>query len=133
MMWTTVRGFTDCCSSITVRIKTGKRDEGEMLSYPAFVGYGRDEEGGREDQGMSDENGPKDVAHYCHPPFVAPEIGEQPPVGAWIAKDAVCRDCMTAVEEISMRRGFVDPIPAKEAQAKECACSRCGKALSIPP
>src|SRR3972149_5335850 len=39
MMWTTVRGFTDCCSSITAGIKPGKRDEGEMLSYPVFVGY----------------------------------------------------------------------------------------------
>jgi len=50
-------------------------------------------------------------------------------VGAWIAKDAVCRDCMTASEEISMRRGFVDPIPAKEAREKGTLCTRCGKAI----
>jgi hypothetical protein len=85
-----------------------------------------------EDQGMSDENGPKDVAHYGHPPFVAPEIGEQPPVGAWIAKDAVCRDCMTAAEEIAMRRGFSDPISAKDAREKGTLCTRCGKVLPIP-
>jgi hypothetical protein len=70
----------------------------------------------KEDPGRSDENGPKDVAHYGHEPFVVPEIGTEPPVEAWIAKDAVCRDCMTVSEEISMRRGFVDPIPAKEAR-----------------
>jgi hypothetical protein len=133
MMWTTVRGFTDCCSSITVRIRTGKRDEGERLSYPAFVGYGRDEEGGREDQGMSDENGPKDVAHYSIPPFVAPEIGEEPPVGALIAKDAVCRDCMTASEEISMRRGFIDPISAREARENGILCTRCGNPVPVGP
>jgi hypothetical protein len=78
---------------------------------------------------MSDENGPKDVAHYGHPPFVAPEIGEQPPVGARIGEETVCRDCMTAAEEISMRRGFVDPIPAKEAGEKGTLCTRCGKAI----
>lgn len=80
---------------------------------------------------MSDEKGSKEVAHYSQEPFVAPEIGEEPPVGARIGEEAVCRDCMTAAEEISMRRGFVDPIPAKEAQAKECACSRCGKVLPV--
>ena len=81
---------------------------------------------------MSDEKGPKDVAHYGHEPFVAPEIGAAPPVGAWITNEAVCRDCMTASEEISMRRGFADPIPASEAQEKACVCARCGTALLLP-
>ena len=83
----------------------------------------------KEDQGMGQENGPKDVAHYGHPPFIAPEIGEEPPVGARVAKEIVCRDCMTAAEEISMRRGFADPISAKEAREKGTLCTRCGKAI----
>ncbi len=82
---------------------------------------------------MSDEKGPKDVAHYGHEPFVAPEIGTEPPVGAWIAKDAVCRDCMTASEEISMRRGFIDPVSAKEAREKGVRCTRCGNAIPVGP
>src|SRR4030066_2351009 len=89
MMWTTVRGFTDCCSSITALTKTGKR-AGRAVRFVR-----------KEDQGMSDEKGPKDVAYYGHPPFVAPEIGEQPPVGAWIAKDAACRGGMTGAAEMS--------------------------------
>ena len=79
---------------------------------------------------MSDEKGPKDVAHYGHEPFVAPGIGEEPPVGAWIAKEAVCRDCMTASEEISMRRGFVDPVSAGEAREQGTLCTRCGNAMA---
>jgi hypothetical protein len=82
---------------------------------------------------MNDEKGPKEVAHYGHEPFVSPEIGEEPPVGARIDQETVCRDCMTASEEISMRRGFADPISAKEVQEKECVCVRCGKALPIGP
>lgn len=115
------RDVPDCCSSITARTKTGKRADRAVR----FVR--------KEDQGMSDEKGPKDVAHYGHEPFVAPEIGEEPPVGARIGEETVCRDCMTASEEISMRRGFADPISTKEAQEKECVCARCGKALPIGP
>lgn len=82
---------------------------------------------------MSDEKGPKDVAHYGHEPFVAPEIGEEPPVGAWVAKEAVCRNCMTASEEISMRRGFIDPVSAREAREKGILCTRCGNAVPVGP
>lgn len=78
---------------------------------------------------MKEERSPKDVQHWTAPPFIAPEIGEHPPVGAWIDKDAVCRNCMTAAEEIAMRRGFVDPISAKEAGEKEYICTRCGKRI----
>jgi hypothetical protein len=80
---------------------------------------------------MSDEKGPKDVAHYGHEPFVDPAIGTEPPVGAWIANDAVCRDCMTASEEISMRRGFIDPVSAKEAREKGTLCTRCRNAVPV--
>ncbi|HEU5361550.1 MAG TPA: hypothetical protein VFU42_10385 [Candidatus Deferrimicrobiaceae bacterium] len=82
---------------------------------------------------MSDEKQPKDVAHYGHEPFVAPEIGTAPPLGAWIAKEAVCRDCMTASEEISMRRGFADPISPEEAREKGTLCTRCGNAMASGP
>lgn len=82
---------------------------------------------------MSDEKGPKDVAYYGHEPFVDPGIGEEPPVGAWIAKDAVCRDCMTASEEISMRRGFIDPVSAREAREKGIPCTRCGNSVPVGP
>lgn len=87
----------------------------------------------KEDRGMSDEKEPKDVAHYGHEPFVAPGIGEDPPAGAWIAKDAVCRDCMTASEEISMRRGFVDSVSAREARENGISCARCGNPISAGP
>lgn len=81
----------------------------------------------KEEPGMTDEKGPKDVAHYGHDVFIDPGIGEEPPVGAWIAGEAVCRDCMTSAEEISMRRGFADPISAKESKEKGHLCTRCGK------
>lgn len=68
--------------------------------------------------------------HWTLPTYVAPEMGEKPPVGAVIDKDAVCRNCMTAAEEIAMRRGFVDPISANEAGAKEYICARCGHKIS---
>lgn len=80
---------------------------------------------------MSDEKGPKDVAYYGHEPFVAPGIGTEPPVGARIATDVVCRVCMTAAEEISMRRGFIDPVSAEEVRENEYLCARCGKAIPI--
>jgi len=82
---------------------------------------------------MNEKDGPKDVAHYGHAPFVDPGIGEEPPVGARIAGDAVCRDCMTASEEIAMRRGFSDPISAKEAREQGIPCTRCGKAVPAGP
>jgi hypothetical protein len=91
-----------------------------------------EEQGGsetRETQKVKKENGPKDVPHWTQPIHIAPEMGTKPPVGAWIAKDPVCRDCMTAAEEISMRRGFVDPISAEEAEEKEYPCTRCGKKI----
>jgi hypothetical protein len=78
---------------------------------------------------MEEDHGPKDVAHYTQPLHISAEIGEIPPVGAWIAKDPVCRDCMTSAEDISMRRGFVDPISAEETQRKEHVCTRCGKKI----
>jgi glyoxylase-like metal-dependent hydrolase (beta-lactamase superfamily II) len=84
----------------------------------------------KEERGMGGEKESKDVAHYCSEPFVAPGIGEVPPAGGWIAKDAVCRDCMTSSEEISMRRGFVDPVSAKEAREQGILCTRCGNAMA---
>ncbi len=79
---------------------------------------------------MKDEKAPEDVQHWTAPPYVDPKLmAEKPPVGAWIGKDAVCRDCMTASEEITLRRGFVDPISAKEAEEKEFVCARCGKKI----
>jgi hypothetical protein len=67
---------------------------------------------------------------YTAPSFIAPGIGEQPPVGAWIDKDPVCRDCMKVAEEVTMRRGFIDAISGKEAQEKGYTCTRCGKAIA---
>lgn len=78
---------------------------------------------------MKEEKSPKDVQHWTAPEYVDPKLGERPPVGAWIDKDPVCRSCMTAAEEISMRRGFIDPIPAREAGEKEYICPRCGKRI----
>lgn len=52
-------------------------------------------------------------------------------MGAWIAEDPVCRDCMTSAEEISMRRGFIDPISAREVREKGTSCTRCGKAIPV--
>ncbi len=66
---------------------------------------------------------------YTAPAYVAPELGEKPPVGAWIDKDSVCRDCMKVAEEVTMRRGFIDAISAKEAQEKGYTCARCGKRI----
>lgn len=78
---------------------------------------------------MVNEKAPEDVAHWTAPPYIDPKLGDKPPVGALIDKDAVCRDCMTAAEESSMRRGFVDPISAHEAAEKAYACTRCGKKI----
>jgi hypothetical protein len=38
---------------------------------------------------------------------------------------------MTSAEEVGLRRGFVDPITATEAEEKAYACTRCGRKL--PP
>ncbi len=78
---------------------------------------------------MKKEEGKPAEEGYTAPAFVAPAIGDRPPVGAWIDKDAVCRDCMKAVEEITMRRGFIDAISVQEAQEKGVACARCGKKI----
>lgn len=66
---------------------------------------------------------------YSQPAYVDPKLGDSPPVGAVIDKDPVCRKCMTVSEEITMRRGFVDPISAAEAGEKGIACARCGGSL----
>jgi|GEM_PF-3473096 len=71
----------------------------------------------------------EDVAHYAAPPFLAPGLGDSPPSGARIAGEVVCRDCMTAAEEIAMRRGFADAVSAEEARAAALACARCGRPL----
>jgi hypothetical protein len=49
------------------------------------------------------------------------------PVGAMIAKKPVCRGCMTMEEEVSMFRGFSDPISPEMAKETEYICDRCGK------
>lgn len=77
---------------------------------------------------MIEEKPPAEGQHWTAPQFIDSKITE-PPVGAWIDKDAVCRDCMKSTEEITMRRGFIDPIFAKEAEAKEFICARCGKKI----
>jgi hypothetical protein len=79
---------------------------------------------------MANEKAPEDVAHWTAPAYIDPKLGDKPPVGVWIDKDVVCRDCMTAAESSSMRRGFVDPISAHEVAQKEYICTRCGKNLS---
>jgi hypothetical protein len=72
----------------------------------------------------------KEGQHWTQPAYVDPKIGDAPPVGAVIDKDAVCRNCMTVSEEITMRRGFVDSVSPGEAAEKGYSCARCGKALS---
>ncbi len=66
---------------------------------------------------------------YTAPAYVDPAMGDSPPVGGLIDNEAVCRDCMTAAEEVSMRRGFVDPVSEQQAKAKGTVCARCGKKL----
>ncbi len=78
---------------------------------------------------MKEEKPPEDVQHWTSPPYIAPGIGEKQPVGAWVAKDAVCRNCMTAAEEVAMRRGFVDPIPTAGPEGKAYTCTRCGQRI----
>jgi hypothetical protein len=78
---------------------------------------------------MANEKAPEDVAHWTAPPYIDPKLGDKPPVGAWIDKDVVCRDCMKAAEEVAMRRGFVDPLSANDAKEKEYICTRCGRKI----
>ena len=77
---------------------------------------------------MKDDENPKEEG-YTAAAFIDPSIGDEPPVGGKIGDDAVCRTCMSASEEVSMRRGFVDPISSTEAQATPYACARCGKRI----
>jgi len=77
---------------------------------------------------MTNHDKPKEEG-YTAPAYVDPAMGDSPPAGGLIDNDAVCRDCMTAAEEVSMRRGFVDPISSAEARAKGQACARCGTKL----
>jgi hypothetical protein len=79
---------------------------------------------------MANEKAPEDVAHWTAPPYIDPKLGDKPPVGAWIDKDAVCRDCMKAAEEVAMRRGFVDPISPDDAGENTYICTRCGKGIA---
>lgn len=78
---------------------------------------------------MKEEKPPEDVQHYTAAPFIDPKI-EKPPVGVRIGEDLVCRDCMTASEEITMRRGIIDFISAIESEGKGYICTRCSKKIS---
>jgi hypothetical protein len=82
---------------------------------------------------MQKEKPPQDVQHWTAPAYIDPKLGDKPPVGAWIDKDAVCRGCMKVAEEVTMRRGFIDPISAKEAEEKAYTCARCGKRIPTGP
>jgi len=62
--------------------------------------------------------------------YIDPKLADGPPAGSWIDKDAVCRDCMTGAENNSLRRGFIDPITAKEAAEKAPLCARCQKPIT---
>jgi hypothetical protein len=57
------------------------------------------------------------------------KMAEEAPVGGMIANKPVCRGCMTMEEEVSMFRGFSDPISPKEAKEKGLICARCGKKI----
>jgi hypothetical protein len=78
---------------------------------------------------MTEHDKPKEEG-YTAPAYVDPAMGDSPPAGGLIDNEAVCRDCMTASEEVGMRRGFVDPISEQVAKAKGSACARCGKKLA---
>ena len=56
-------------------------------------------------------------------------MAEESPVGSIIAKKPVCRLCMTMEEEVSMFRGYSDPITPAAAKEKEIICDRCGKKI----
>ncbi len=75
------------------------------------------------------EQQPDEIGHWSAATYIDPKLAEGPPVGAWIDKDAVCRDCMTGAEDNSLRRGFIDPISGKEAAEKTPVCVRCQKPI----
>jgi hypothetical protein len=77
---------------------------------------------------MIAEKPPEERQHWTVPEFIAPGM-ETPPVGVWIDKDVVCRNCMKVAEEITMRRGFIDFISGKEAEEKEYICTRCSNKI----
>lgn len=87
---------------------------------------------------MAEESGSRNGGsgegqHWTQPAYVDPKIGETPPAGAVIGGHAVCRNCMTVAEEVTMRRGFIDPISAASAKEKDVVCSRCGARISGGP
>lgn len=79
---------------------------------------------------MTDHSKKEEGEGYTAPAYVDPAMGDSPPAGGLIDNQAVCRDCMTAAEEVSMRRGFVDPVSEAVAKAKGTTCTRCGKKLA---
>ncbi len=78
---------------------------------------------------MSEQKPPEDIQDWSAKPYIDPKLAEGPPAGALIDKAAVCRGCMTVSEENAMRRGFVDPVSAKDAAEQEYVCSRCGNRI----
>jgi hypothetical protein len=78
---------------------------------------------------MTERKPEVEVENWTAPPYIDPKLADGPPAGAWIDQGPVCRDCMKGVEENSMRRGFIDPITAKDAAGQEYICSRCGKRI----
>lgn len=99
-------------------------------SCPAPGGPSAPPRNPKEAEGMKEDKTPKDVQHWSHPPHVDPAIGPEPPAGAWIGGEAACRNCMTAAEEIAMRRGFADPISTAQAKKLDLACARCGARIA---
>ena len=82
---------------------------------------------------MPEQKPSENLQHWTAEPYIDPKLAEGPPAGAWIDKDPVCRSCMTGAEENAMRRGFVDPISARDAAEKGCACSRCKNPILAKP
>ena len=62
--------------------------------------------------------------------YIDAKLAQGPPAGVWINKAPVCRECITGTEENSLRRGFINPISAKDTEEQVFACSRCGKRLT---
>ena len=46
-----------------------------------------------------------------------------------IAKDIVCRQCLTMEEMVTAQRGITDPVSNEEVEEKEIICARCGKKI----
>jgi hypothetical protein len=80
---------------------------------------------------MSEQKSPEDIQDWSAETYIDPKLAEGPPAGALIDKDPVCRGCMTVAEGIAMRRGFVDPISAKDAAEQVYVCSRCGNRVLV--